>query len=122
MPGSISNPLRVLSFGAGAIGTYIGGSLALDGHAVTFLDRRRGGTERARHAPQAARASQSHPEAQPGGFIGEAITQGPFDVGIPENPAIPRRRWILATGDLPPILCLREWRERMKHERRCRTG
>ena len=24
---------------AGAIGTYIGGSLALDGHAVTFLER-----------------------------------------------------------------------------------
>ncbi len=32
-------PLRVLSIGAGAIGTYIGGSLALDGHEVVFVER-----------------------------------------------------------------------------------
>ena len=31
--------LRVLSIGAGAIGTYIGGSLALQGHEVAFLER-----------------------------------------------------------------------------------
>ncbi|MCH7663763.1 MAG: 2-dehydropantoate 2-reductase, partial [Chloroflexi bacterium] len=34
---SPEHPLRVLSIGAGAIGTYIGGSLALHGHQVTFL-------------------------------------------------------------------------------------
>jgi len=32
-------PLRILSIGAGAIGTYIGGSLALDGHEVVFVER-----------------------------------------------------------------------------------
>ncbi|MBT3314005.1 MAG: 2-dehydropantoate 2-reductase [Anaerolineae bacterium] len=32
-------PLKILSFGAGAIGTYIGGSLALDGHEVIFVER-----------------------------------------------------------------------------------
>ena len=32
------DPLRILVFGAGAIGTYIGGSLALDGHTVVFLE------------------------------------------------------------------------------------
>jgi len=31
--------MRILSFGAGAIGTYIGGSLALAGHDVVFLER-----------------------------------------------------------------------------------
>jgi 2-dehydropantoate 2-reductase len=31
--------LRILSFGAGAIGTYIGGSLALNGETVVFLER-----------------------------------------------------------------------------------
>jgi 2-dehydropantoate 2-reductase len=36
---SNSNRLRVLSYGAGAIGTYIGGSLALHGHTVVFLER-----------------------------------------------------------------------------------
>jgi len=32
-------PLRVLSIGAGAIGTYIGGSLALNGSRVVFLEQ-----------------------------------------------------------------------------------
>ena len=32
-------PLSVLSIGAGAIGTYIGGSLALQGHQLTFIER-----------------------------------------------------------------------------------
>ena len=33
-----SQPLKILSFGAGAIGTYIGGSLALAGHDVVFVE------------------------------------------------------------------------------------
>lgn len=35
----MSGELRVLSIGAGAIGTYIGGSLALSGCSVVFLER-----------------------------------------------------------------------------------
>lgn len=31
--------MKILIFGAGAIGTYIGGSLALAGHSVVFLER-----------------------------------------------------------------------------------
>lgn len=31
--------MNILSFGAGAIGTYIGGSLALAGHQVVFIER-----------------------------------------------------------------------------------
>jgi len=34
-----SDSLKILSFGAGAIGTYIGGSLALAGHEVVFVER-----------------------------------------------------------------------------------
>lgn len=34
-----SPSLNILSFGAGAIGTYIGGSLALAGHHVVFVDQ-----------------------------------------------------------------------------------
>lgn len=33
------NPLNILSVGAGAIGTYVGGSLALCGHNLTFLEQ-----------------------------------------------------------------------------------
>ena len=31
--------LNILTFGAGAIGTYIGGSLALAGHSVVFIEQ-----------------------------------------------------------------------------------
>jgi 2-dehydropantoate 2-reductase len=33
------NKLNIITLGAGAIGTYIGGSLALDGHKVVFVER-----------------------------------------------------------------------------------
>ena len=35
----LNGKLKVLSFGAGAIGTYIGGSLALAGHPVVFVEQ-----------------------------------------------------------------------------------
>jgi 2-dehydropantoate 2-reductase len=35
----MSETLRLLSIGAGAIGTYIGGSLVLEGHEVVFVER-----------------------------------------------------------------------------------
>ena len=35
----VTYPLNILSFGAGAVGTYIGGSLALAGHQVVFIER-----------------------------------------------------------------------------------
>src|SRR5512139_4159439 len=35
---NLNGKLKVLSFGAGAIGTYIGGSLALAGHQVVFVE------------------------------------------------------------------------------------
>lgn len=38
-PKTPSNQLRFLVFGAGAIGTYIGGSLALRGYPVVFLEK-----------------------------------------------------------------------------------
>ncbi|HAE59017.1 MAG TPA: hypothetical protein DCG54_05780, partial [Anaerolineae bacterium] len=34
-----NSSLNVLVFGAGAIGTYIGGSLALAGHNLTFVEQ-----------------------------------------------------------------------------------
>lgn len=39
--GSINGKLKVLTFGAGAIGTYIGGSLALAGHPVVFVEQQK---------------------------------------------------------------------------------
>src|SRR5512144_1405496 len=36
---SLNSKLKILTFGAGAIGTYIGGSLALAGHQVVFVEQ-----------------------------------------------------------------------------------
>jgi 2-dehydropantoate 2-reductase len=76
--------LRVLCFGAGAIGAYIGGSLALAGQSVVFLERpemtallstqgiylRTPGLERHLQTPEIVSS------------IDEALTKGPFDVAI----------------------------------------
>ena len=35
----VNGKFKILTFGVGAIGTYIGGSLALAGHQVVFLER-----------------------------------------------------------------------------------
>jgi 2-dehydropantoate 2-reductase len=39
VPQAQTSQLKVLTFGAGAIGTYIGGSLVLDGHNVVFMEQ-----------------------------------------------------------------------------------
>lgn len=40
MSESINKPLKVICFGMGAIGTYIGGSLAANGANVTFIEKK----------------------------------------------------------------------------------
>ena len=117
----INGKIKVLSFGAGAIGTYVGGSLALAGHQVVFveqpkvveelrqrglrldltLDDRRKTKEASRIDPSAIVIVSS---------LGDALRYGPFDVALFalksfDTPA--------ALGGLkpyadkmPPILCL----------------
>jgi len=84
MPKPSTSSLRFLCFGAGAIGTYIGGSLALAGQHVVFLERpelapglrerglriQRGGEESHVTAPQVAAS------------LDEALTHGPFDAAL----------------------------------------
>ncbi len=106
-----SSQLRWLVFGAGAIGTYIGGSLALAGQRVTFLERPEvveglrqlglrlslPGREERILAPTLASS------------IEEALANGPFDVAIfalksyDTQPALESLR--LHLQELPPILC-----------------
>ena len=85
--------MKILSFGAGAIGAYIGGSLAMSGHKVVFVEQ-----------PQAAdllrtnglklslgldprRKGQTEfklmpPEVEFAGSLAEALSFGPFDVAL----------------------------------------
>lgn len=76
--------IRFLCFGSGAIGTYLGGSLALDGHTVVFLER----------PGMAAAIQQRGMTIQQDGqrrtvttpliveSVHEALSHGPFDAAL----------------------------------------
>jgi 2-dehydropantoate 2-reductase len=75
-------PLRILSIGAGAIGTYIGGSLSAERNHVVFLER-----------PETAQRIKALNLTLPGRrltisdpvfatSIEEALAQGPFDIAL----------------------------------------
>jgi 2-dehydropantoate 2-reductase len=104
--------LSLLSFGAGAIGTYIGGSLALAGCRVVFIER-----------PEVAEALHdtglhleiggetrtiSHPELA--ASLSEALQSGPFDAALfalksfDTQPALEQIKPY--ARDIPPIICL----------------
>jgi 2-dehydropantoate 2-reductase len=114
-------PLHVLAFGAGAIGTYIGGSLALAGHKVVFVEqpqvvdtlnrsglklnlgidpRRQGQKELILAAPAVEFAVS----------LADALARGPFDVALfalksyDTSAALEGLRPFAAL--LPPVLCL----------------
>jgi len=113
--------LKILTFGAGAIGTYIGGSLALAGEQVVFLekapvvdelrqrgmrldlteDRRRGTKDALVLAPASFVAAAS---------LEEALRYGPFDVALfalkSFDTAAALESMRPFAGKLPPILCL----------------
>jgi 2-dehydropantoate 2-reductase len=113
--------MKILSFGAGAIGTYVGGSLALAGHQVVFVEqpqaaellrqsglklnlgldpRRKGQAEFKLASPQVEFASS----------LAEALAHAPFDVALfalksyDTAAALEGMRPFVA--QLPPILCL----------------
>jgi 2-dehydropantoate 2-reductase len=113
--------LNVLSFGAGAIGTYVGGSLALDGHQLVFveqptvveelrerglrldltLDGRRKTNEASRIEPAAFRIVSS---------LEDALRYGPFDVALFALKSFDTRAALEGmkpfADRMPPILCL----------------
>jgi 2-dehydropantoate 2-reductase len=112
--------LKILSFGAGAIGTYIGGSLALAGEQLVFLEkpeivdelRKRGlrldlTLDKRRHTKEATVLS-------PASFVvvstlEEALRYGPFDVAIYALKSFDTAAEVETMKPykekLPPVLC-----------------
>ena len=103
--------MRVLFFGAGAIGTYLGGSLALAGHSVALIER-----------PEAADIIRSQglrlnlgnveERVQPAMLVtssAEALAAGPYDFGVfalksfDTASALDELR--SARAPVPPLLC-----------------
>ena len=109
---SSSPSLRVLVIGAGAIGTYIGGSLALHGHNVVFLERPEVAAALRQRGMRLTLPDGEHriPHPTVAASLDEALRQGAFDVALfalksyDTRPALEGMR---AHRDaLPPFLCL----------------
>jgi len=107
----MTEKLTILSIGAGAIGTYIGGSLALMGHTVVFVER-----------PQVAELLQSQglrltlekeyhiPAPQVVGSMEAALNLQSFDVALFALKSFDTETFLLSsqahTSAWPPVLCL----------------
>ena len=114
-------PISVLVFGAGAIGTYVGGSLALAGQRVVFIEQPSIAAElRERGLRLDVSIDKSRDAAEPLivppsliGIVsspGEAMQQGPFDVAIfamKSFDTMAALEGIKPFADrMPPIFCL----------------
>lgn len=117
----INGKLKILSFGAGAIGTYVGGSLALAGHQVVFIERQKVMEELRQRGMRldltldARRKTKDAHRLEPSSFVivsslEEALRYGPFDLSLFALKSFDTQA---ALDDLkpfadkmPPILCL----------------
>jgi 2-dehydropantoate 2-reductase len=105
-----TSPLRVLSFGAGAIGTYIGGSLALSGNQVVFIERQETADQIKTLALTIDGETSILDAPTMASSIQEALQHGPFDVALFALKSFDTEV-VLKTlrphkDDIPPILCL----------------
>jgi 2-dehydropantoate 2-reductase len=104
--------MKVLSIGTGAIGTYVGGSLALNGNQAVFLDQPPVVDELQRSGLTLYMEGQEYriPTPQLASSIETALTHGPFDVAIFALKSFDTAGSVEALrpyrNDLPPILCL----------------
>lgn len=113
--------LKILSFGAGALGTYVGGSLALAGEQLVFLEQPAVVSDlrnRGLRLDLTVDKRRKNPYAEllgPSSFVvaaslEEALRYGPFDVALfalkAFDTAAALRGMQPLADKLPPILCL----------------
>jgi len=118
---SLNGKLKILTFGAGAIGTYIGGSLTLAGHQLVFIERANKVDElrtrgiRLDLTLDERRKTKEAYRLDPASFVivsslEEALRYGPFDLALFalksfDTPAALESMQTFAEK-LPPSLCL----------------
>ena len=121
IPKANETQLKILTFGAGAIGTYIGGSLALAGHHVVFVEQGKVAEELRERGLRLSLELDKRRKAKeaflikPSSFVissslEDALGYGPFDVALYalksfDTPAALDGITPLA-NKMPPILCL----------------
>jgi len=108
----VKGQMRFLVFGAGAVGTYIGGSLVLGGQEVVFLDR----PEVCQRLGQTGLLlniyGQEYAIRQPAVLesIDKALARGPYDAAIFALKSFDTRAALEALlpyrDQMPPVLCL----------------
>ena len=119
--GSLNGKLKVLTFGAGAIGTYIGGSLALAGHPVVFVEQQKVVDELRQRGMRLdltldeRRRTKDVSQLPPSAFVivsslEEALRYGPFDVALFALKSFDTQAALEGirpfADKMPPILCL----------------
>jgi 2-dehydropantoate 2-reductase len=117
----INGKIKVLTFGAGAIGTYIGGSLALAGHQVVFVEQQKVVDElrekgmRLDLTLDSRRNTKDASRLEPSAFVivsslEEALRYGPFDVALFALKSFDTQSALEDikpfADKMPPILCL----------------
>lgn len=104
--------LKILVFGAGAIGTYIGGSLALNDHQVTFIERPPFAEKIRLDGLRLQLQGVEHqiPEPKIVASLSDAMQSPNYDVGIlalkSYDTSSALQEMLPHQESLPPILCL----------------
>ena len=104
--------LKLLAFGAGAVGTYIGGSLLLAGHRIVFFERPEIAGRLRRSGLRLTMQGQDHQPLAPefADSLTTALSQGPFDAALFALKSFDTTAAIEAmmpfVSDMPPVLCL----------------
>ena len=121
MEAAIQKKISVLTFGAGAIGSYFGGSLALAGHKVVFIEQpvvvaelHKNGIQMDLSLDPRRKSSEpihlSSSSYQCVSSLQEALKFGPFDVAIFALKSFDTRVVLESIQpfieEMPPILCL----------------
>ena len=117
----INGKLKVLVFGAGAIGTYFGGSLALAGHQVVFVEQQKMVDElrekglRLDLTLDARRKTKDASRVDSSAFVivaslEDALRYGPFDLALFALKSFDTQSALEGikpfADKMPPILCL----------------
>jgi 2-dehydropantoate 2-reductase len=104
--------MKFLFFGAGAIGTYIGGSLALAGHTVAFLERPEPAALLSQHGLRLTIGQETSAINTPEVYTSaeEALRKNSFDLMVFALKSYDTESAVEALlplqGKLPPALCL----------------
>ena len=121
MQSSSAQPLKILAFGAGAIGTYVGGSLVLAGHQVVFVEQPKIAEELHERGLRLDLTIDKRRKTKDAFTVAwrsfvtvssleDALKFGPFDVGLfalKSFDTLPALEGMKPFAEkLPPLLCL----------------